>query len=332
MRSILILIILTIAIIQVKTVSAQNTNEILLRLRQNDNQVIQGFIEYDKNPHNYRVISNIPPPPSISYRQWVIYSKTGRYKSITKNANNPRFVTEIGGGAGNNLIADPTSIMAMKTLPAFSILGGKNTFPSVPLGRGLTNLQNLAIVRKGGAVMAVGRYGEGINIQAILDPKHGYLADEMLGYNQEGKRVLDWKMRGWKKSMDGVWIPQYSTLYLYANLKNGSNPLRYKGTFHILQASFQPPPSSAFDLSVKGRTVYDDRYGIPVTDQEEFPGEALNKILQRTGPFARQLAQMREAEERAKSVRRLIEALTAGLFVCTLIAFAWIMRRKKMAS
>lgn len=242
------------------------------------------------------------------------------------------FITEIGGGEGNNYIADTKSIMAMKSLPAFSIIGGKNTFPSVPLGRGLTNLQNLVIVHNAGTIMAVGKYGEGLTVKAILDPKLGYLANEILGYDQEGNLVLDWKMQGWGKSMDDVWIPQYSTVNLYAHLKNGKNPLHYKEIFHILKASFQPPPSSAFNLSVKGRTVYDDRYGIPVTDQEEFAGEALNKILQRTGPFALQLAQRREAEAREKRWESLIRGLAMGLLVCTLISFVWILRRKKVVT
>ncbi len=324
----MVLIFLFSSLLLSKPSVAQNTNDILLRLRQNDEQVLQGIIVYDDNPHFYRVIANIPPPPSVPSREWVIYSKNGCYKIISKNANNPDLIIQTGGG-GNNFIEGSNSIMTAKPSHPSPPFGDMCTGPCAPLGRGLTSLKDLVIIRKKGVLTAVGKYGDDITIQANLDAKHGYLAKEITGYNQDNKIILNWKIGGWKKCIGGVWIPQHSVSYFHVHLNNGKYPIILKRTYHILQASFQSPPSSAFNLSVKGKTVFDDRFGVPVGGKQEFPGESLNQILQGTGSVAHQLIQLREAAERAKSRERLIQALVTGLFVFTLIAFIWIMRRRK---
>ncbi len=313
------------------THAISKTDDILAHIRHNDNQALQGCLIYNLTTHKL-----YGSPVSNSYQhECIIYTKKGNYKIETQSSQlKQKDVATIISNEHNTFYSMGNS---MEIHPKSSFIPGipKNIAwlltmipgPCAYIGRGFAYIKHPVISYEKNDVIFTGDIGDGSYIRAVLDPAHGYVAKEISRYTKIRNLLMRrWIMNSWKRSQDGAWIPTIVNSTEY-DINNGRRT--ETDNIHILQASFQAPPSSSFNLSVEGKTVFDNRFGIPVEGKQEFAGESLNQVLQGTGSVAHQLVQMREAAERAKSRERLIQALVTGLFVCTLIAFAWIMRRRK---
>ncbi|MCL5283452.1 MAG: hypothetical protein M1330_01885 [Armatimonadetes bacterium] len=313
--------------------AAVQTNKVLAYLRRNDNQVQQGSIIYDCTQHNFQILVNVAPPPSIPYRKYLTWSKHGRYKDITQDSKG--VIVHIGG-VHQNLYAVSNSVEVEPPPQSFAkqqqMLGSLEPGPCAGLGRGLSSLQGLSITQNGQQVDVAGRTSNDNTVRAVLDPAHEYVARDVSCYAPRGGMMLHWRLWKWIKSKDGVWIPEYAREDLYVHLNTGKNALSYRITYHIIKADFQAPPSSAFEIPLKGKTVTDDRFGMPVAGSQTYPGESLNQILHNTGSVAHQILQMDAAAAKAKQHRPLIQALLTSLFIFTIIAFVWVLWKKRTHS
>lgn len=313
------------------------TDDVLAHIRHNDNQVLQGSLTYNLTTHNLFGPQESNLTSNLDQYECITYTKEGYYKIVTQSSESRRndVATIISNGhntfysIGNSINVHPKTSFIPGIPKNIAWLLTMIPGPCAYMGRGFTNIHHPMIAFNQKKVILQGYARDDSYIRAILDPTHGYVAKVIFRYTKDRKHLMSqWIIKSWRRSQDKVWIPSVVRCYLY-DIQHG---IRTEDiSMYIHKASFQAPPSSAFNLSMKGKTVFDDRFGVPVGGKQEFPSESLDQVLQATGSVAHQLINLRNAAARAKSRKKIIEALVIGLFVYTLIAFIWTMRRKRAA-
>lgn len=174
--------------------------------------------------------------------------------------------------------------------------------PCLAIGHGLGDLLSPTLAPDAVGVHFVGRGSYGTTIEALLDPKHGYVATDVTRRNAAGVLISHWRLDSPEKVAPGIFIEKHS---IY-EARVGSGGL-IKDEFNIDSFDIARPDKDllTYDWRAPGKEIVDLRLGstsLGIFNSDVIPaGTTASQLLKMTSDQIKERARLESLNSAARS-------------------------------
>jgi hypothetical protein len=313
-------------------VLAESQTQILAHLRQCDDALREGAIEYTHSckinlPSKYNNTHLLYKKVSYTESAQLYYKADGRY--YQKRVGAPPTTQEwiYNGTDYLQIFYQNDSFVGFHSASNFSKGDSRSQLipgPCFALGRGLSSLQNIVISQDSTGIHLSGVAGKTAHLTAILDPAHGYIASQIRQVNVKGQTISTWTFDT-PRQFNG-------SPYIAGNARYEAGNGVQDDHYLICKASFTDQSGNLFsyDWHSSGMKIVDYRVGdgawvyLPNEVPKDYSSQQLLKLTE--GKFAEQARIRKRAVTEGASLRMLM-AIFSLLLLLGIIIFVRFSRK-----